>query len=447
MSVKDKSEGDINLSKYRNEWIEKNIDPETLKLLEEDSEYFLHQSLSTPCLNVLDECEGSYIIDTAGRRYLDFHGNNVHQVGYKNPKVIEAVKKQIDILPFSPRRYTNKTIIDLAGKLISLTGGNLNKVLFAPAGTLAVSMALKLARISTGRFKTISWWDSFHGASLDSISVGGEALFRAGIGPLLPGTIHVPPPSQYRNFTGRGERSELESLEYVRYVFEHERDIAAFIAEPVRYTIANIPTKEYWQGIRKICDEYGALLIFDEIPTCLGRTGYMFAYEYYGVIPDILCIGKGLGGGIVPMAGILARSDLDIAGDISIGHFTHEKNPLGAAAAIATIQIIEEENLLEKIKKMGEYALEKLNGMKEKYSLIGDVRGLGLIIGVELVKDRQTKEKAIEEAERIMYKAMGKGLSFKVSGGNVLSLMPPLTISYDELNDALSILDECFREL
>ena len=167
---------------------------ETQRLLDEDARYFLHQSLSTPCLNALQSCQGAWIEDVEGRRYLDFHGNNVHQVGFGHPRVIAAIKQQIDTLSFCTRRYTCEPAIALARKLAELAPGDLQRVLFAPGGTSAIGMALKLARIATGRFKFISMWDSFHGASLDAISVGGEAMFRNGVGPLLPGCEHVPPP-------------------------------------------------------------------------------------------------------------------------------------------------------------------------------------------------------------------------------------------------------------
>src|SRR6266516_1080988 len=189
-----KSEGDLNLSPNRQQWLDNHIDEETQEWLNQDTNCFLRQSLSTPCLNVLKSCDGIYLEDLQGRRYMDFHGNNVHQVGFRNPRVIAAIKAQLDELPFCPRRYTNLPAITLAKKLAELAPGNLPKVLFAPGGTSAIGMALKLARVATGRFKTISMWDSFHGASLDAISVGGEAIFRSAIGPLLPGCEHVPPP-------------------------------------------------------------------------------------------------------------------------------------------------------------------------------------------------------------------------------------------------------------
>ncbi len=159
----------------------------TRALLDRDAAAFLHQSLSTPCLDALVEAEGIWLTDVEGRRYMDFHGNNVHQIGYRHPRVVRAVKDALDTLPFSPRRFTNGYAVELAERLAALAPDPLGKVLFAPGGTLAIGMALKLARVATGRHKTISLWDSFHGASLDAISIGGEAVFRKGIGPLLAG--------------------------------------------------------------------------------------------------------------------------------------------------------------------------------------------------------------------------------------------------------------------
>ena len=189
-------------------------------------------------------------------------------------------------------------------------------------------MALKLARIATGRHKTISMWDSFHGASLDTISIGGEAIFRQDMGPLLPGTEHVPPPDEYHciyECRGRGG-CDMMCARYVEYVLEKEGDIAAVIAEPIRST-PYIPKPEYWQIIRKACDRHGALLIFDEIPHALGRTGRMFTCENFDVVPDMLVIGKGLGGGVFPIAALIAREGLDVAGNRALGHYTHERAP------------------------------------------------------------------------------------------------------------------------
>ncbi len=443
-----RSEGDINISPKREQWQSENLDPETIALLNEDAKYFLRQSLSTPCLNAIKKCDGIYIEDLQGRRYMDFHGNNVHQVGFANPAIVSAIKQQLDELPFSTRRYTNRIAVELAKKLTDMAPGTLNKVLLCPGGTGAIGMALKLARVATGRHKTISMWDSFHGASLDAVSIGGEAIFRQNMGPLMPGTEHAPPPDEYRCVFGCAERGgcDMVCARYVEYMLEKEGDVAAVIAEPIRST-PYIPKSEYWQTIRRACDRHGALLIFDEIPHSLGRTGKMFTFENFGIIPDMVVIGKGLGGGIFPIAALLANEELDVAATQALGHYTHEKSPVGCAAALATIDYIEKHDLVEHAHKLGNYALGRLREMKQRQPLIGDVRGIGLFLGVELVKDRQTRERATEAAEAVMYAALSRGLSFKLTMGNICTLTPALTITREEMDQALDILEAAIVEV
>src|SRR5438034_5232996 len=439
-----RSEGDLNLSPHRRAWAVENISPATQRTLDEDAGYFLHQSLSTPCLNALKSCQGAWIQDVEGRRYLDFHGNNVHQVGFGHPRVIAAIKEQLDELSFCTRRYTCETAVALAKKLTALAPGN--RVLFAPGGTSAIGMALKLARLATGRFKFVSMWDSFHGASLDAISVGGEAVFRGGIGPLLPGCEHVPPPDNRHCPFRCGNACNLACADYLEYVLEKEGDVAAVIGETVRST-PFIPPLDYWKRIRAACDKHGALLILDEIPTGLGRTGRMFACEHYDIVPDMLVLGKGLGGGVFPLAALIAREELNIAADKALGHFTHEKNPVACAAGLATVQVIEEENLVERARTLGNYELERMREMARRHLLIGDVRGLGLLMGIELVRDRNTLKRATQEAEQVVYASLRRGLNFKVTMGNILTLTPALIISQAELNQALDILDDCIGEV
>ncbi|MFQ5921768.1 MAG: aspartate aminotransferase family protein [Anaerolineales bacterium] len=442
------SEGDINVSPRRMQWQATGVDDQTRAMLEEDAHYFLHQSLSTPCLNALQACQGIYIEDLQGRLYMDFHGNALHQVGYGNPAVLAAIKEQLDQQPFCPRRYTNRPAVELAKKLVELAPGPAHKVLFCPGGAEAIGIALKLARVTTGRYKTLSMWDSFHGASLDAISIGGEALFRQGIGPLLPGTEHVPPPDEYRCQWDCLQRGgcDLKCADYVEYVLEKEGDVGAVIAEPVRLT-PSVPHPDYWQRVRQSCDRHGALLIFDEIPNALGRTGRMFASEHFDVVPDMLVLGKGLGGGVFPLAAVIALADLDIAGDQALGHYTHEKNPVACAAGLAAISYIEQYGLLECARDLGDHALGRLRAMMEDHKLIGEVRGLGLLLGIELVKDRGTRVRAVEEAEAVMYAALRRGLNFKVTMGNILQLTPPLIIERNQLDDALEILDACLAEV
>ncbi len=438
-----RSEGDINLSPRRRAWSAEHISPATQAFLETDGRHFLHQSLSTPCLNVLAKAEGAWIEDIEGRRLLDFHGNNVHQVGFAHPRVIAAIKQQLDELSFCTRRYTCAPAVELARRLGEIAPGDLNRVLFAPGGTSAIGMALKLARIATGRFKFVSMWDSFHGASLDAISVGGEAVFRKGIGPLLPGCEHVPPPEPLRCPFKCGAACNLSCADYLDYVLEKEGDVAAVIGETVRCT-PFIPPADYWKRVRAACDKHGALLILDEIPIGLGRTGRMFACEHYDVVPDMLVLGKGLGGGVFPIAALLAREGLNVATHTALGHYTHEKNPVGCAAGLATLDVIRDEKLVEHAAQLGDYAIMKLREMKSRHRLIGDVRGKGLLLGVELIREGKP---ATDEAERVMYGALKRGLNFKVTMGNILTLTPALTLTQAEMDQALAILDVCIGEV
>ena len=433
------AEGDVNTSPLRREFEAAHVHAATRALLDADAEHFLHQSLSTPCFDALAASEGIWLTDVEGRRIMDFHGNNVHQVGYRHPRVIAAVKAALDTLPFSPRRFTNAAAIDLAARLGALAPDPLGKVLFAPGGTLAVGMALKLARLATGRHKTLSLWDSFHGASLDAISIGGEALFRKGIGPLLPGTEHAPPCDPGACRFGCGGTCNAKCAEYLDYVLAKEEDIGAVIIETVRSTDVQIPPREYYRIVRDACDRHGALLILDEVPICLGRTGRMFAFEHYGIVPDMVVLGKGLGGAVFPMAALLARRDLDRAGDRALGHYTHEKSSVGSAAALATLDVIEDECLLDRSRDLGARALERLREIQRRHPLVADVRGIGLLLGIELARNGHP---ARLEAERVMYQCLGRGLAFKVGQGNVLTLSPPLVIAADELDWALATIDD-----
>ena len=437
-----RSEGDLNLSPQRRAWAAEHIGPETSALLEQDAKWFLHQSLSTPCLNVLRHVEGAWIEDYEGRRYLDFHGNCAHQVGFAHPKVIAAIKQQLDELCFCPRRYTCEPAIKLAARLAELAPGDLKRVSFAPGGTSVIGMALKYARVATGRFKFVSLWDSFHGASLDAISISGEAAFRKGIGPLLPGCEHVPPPEPMRCPFRCGKVCNLTCADYLEYVLEKEGDVAAVVAETVRNT-PFIPPLDYWKRIRAACDRHGTLLILDEIPIGLGRSGKLFAFEHYDIVPDMVVLGKGLGGGIFPLAALIARETLDVGSHMALGHYTHEKNPVACAAALATLEVVIGENLPERARELGEYALQKMREMAERHALIADVRGLGLLLGIELAVAGAAgiRKPALAEAEQVMYESLKRGLNFKVTMGNVLTLTPALTITRAELDQAFDILD------
>ncbi|MGS6583447.1 aspartate aminotransferase family protein [Vibrio diabolicus] len=442
-----RSEGDVNTTPARQAWNASMDDERTQALLKRDSEVFLHQAMSTPCLDTLEAAEGIYIQDATGKKYMDFHGNNVHQLGYGHPHVINRVQEQIAKLPFSPRRFTNETAIECAEKLTQICGGELNRVLFAPGGTSAVGMALKLARHITGNYKVVSLWDSFHGASLDAISVGGEACFRQGMGPLMAGVERIPPAASYRGAFPVADGSDVHYADYLEYVIEKEGGVGAFIAEAVRNTDVQVPSKAYWKRIREICDKHNVMLIIDDIPNGMGRSGEWFTYQAYDIEPDMLCIGKGLGGGLVPIAAMVTKDKYNTAEQISMGHYTHEKSPIGCAAALATMEAIEQDGLLDKAKADSQFMREKLLEMKAKYPVIGDVRGIGMLWGIELVTDHESKARAYDEAEAVLYQCLNNGVSFKVSQGNVIQLSPPLIITREQLTEALAIFEEAIAKV
>jgi 4-aminobutyrate aminotransferase len=376
------------------------------------------------------------------------HGNGVHNAGFNNPEVIRAVKAQLNSeMTFCPRRYTNIPAIKLAKKLAEITPGDLCRSLFCPGGSEAIEMALMLAKLVTGNYKTISFWDSFHGAGFGAASISGEEHFSAKLGPMVPGAFHVEFPNYYRNpwgFTSE-EAVDAECLRQIEQVMKRNPEMAAVIGEPISATPV-VPSRRYWEGVKQLCEHYGALLIFDEIIEGFGRTGKMFACEHY-LTPDVLVLGKSLGGGIVPFAGIVTLERYNLGQDRSIGHYTHEKNALCAAAALAEIEYIEKNKLHEHAAELGTYTVQRLNQMKERHPLIGHVMGTGLHLGIDLVKDRRTKERAVDEAEMIMFKCLERGLSFKTIEGNVITLRPALVITKEEMDRALDILDESIDEV
>lgn len=442
------TEGESNRSEARQRWQAQQNSPHMEEVLRRDADVFLHQSLSSPCLTAVVKAQGIWIEDANGRRFMDFHGNSAHHIGYAHPKLIAAVKQQMDDLSFAPRRFTCEPAIELAEKLAEIAPGNLGKTLFTTGGSDAIEVALKVARAATGRFKTLSFWDAFHGAGFGASSVGGEATFRSGItGPLLSGAEHVPPFACYRcHYKHKGPEScGIACADVVSFVLEREGDIAAVVAEPMRAT-PYPPPPGFWQKVREACDRHGTLLIFDEIPTGLGKTGKFFASDHDGVTPDMIVLGKSLGGGMLPIAVAIVRRDLDVCGDYAIGHYTHEKNPVTTRAALTTIQIIEEEGLVQRAAELGQYAINRLRELQLRSPHVGDVRGRGLLFGVELVRDRHSREPDNALAEAVYYRCLEGGVSFKISQGNVLTLSPPLIITQQELEQALSVVERAILE-
>lgn len=441
------TEGDVNESSTRKEWQEHCIGSETRQMLAEDEKYFIRQALSTPCLDVVEQVEGIYLINHDGKKIMDFHGNSVHQLGYNHPVLRKVLMEQMNELSFSPRRYANRAATALAKKLCSFFLPEKYKVLYTTSGAASNEVALKIVRRATGKHKVISFWDSFHGANLTTIAVGGTAHFRNHMEPMIEGVEHIMPYNSYRCPMGNCEECGLKCLDYLEYILKRERNIGAVLMEPVRCTDVQIPPKEYFKRLRRICDDYGVQLIFDEIPTALGRTGTMFTFQQYGIFPDILVLGKGLGGSLIPFSAVVVNEKLDVCQDTSMGHYTHEKNPIASAVALAMIQYIEDAGILEHVKEIHAYMKKRTDILKEKYRIVGEVRIIGALLAIELVKDRKTKEKASKEAEIILYDCLEHGLSFKVSQGNVLTLSPPLIIEMEELKRAMDIVEAAIRKI
>lgn len=442
-----REQGDINTGDLREAFI-RSLGDTTKNLIGEDAKYFLHQALSTPVMNVLRKTEGAWIEDLDGKRYLDLHGNGVHNAGFSNPDVIAAVINQLqDQLAFTPRRYTNIPAIELAKKLVAITPPELTRVLYCPGGSEAIEIAVSLAKHVTGKWKTISYWDSYHGNGFQSSSIGGEEHFSTGMGPMVPGAFHIEFPNYYRNPWGLTDVERIDTL-YLRQltvILERNPDIAAIIAEPISATPV-VPSVSYWQQIREICDRNNILLIFDEIIEGFGRTGRWFACEHY-VTPDVLVLGKTLGGGLMPFAGIVTREKYNVLCHRSIGHYTHEKNPLCSAAGLATINYIEQHKLVSNSEILGEYLKQQLEALKDEFPVIGNVAGKGLHMGIDLVLDPATKERAVRYAEAVMYDCLRQGVAFKVIEGNILTMRPSLVINRDECDLIIGALRTAFGRI
>lgn len=432
------TEGDQNLSVERQRWAAERSGRS--EVLDRDDRCFFHQVLSTPCLDEVVSASGPWITTAGGRRLLDFHGNSVHQIGFAHPDVLAAVQAQAASLPYCTRRYTNATAVELAERLVATAPGSLAnraRVLLAPSGSAAVGIALRIARAVTGRHKTIAFHDSFHGATLDVSSVGGQDLFRRGMGPMLPGTMHAPPPNNPACESRCGGRCNSSCVSTIERLLEEHPDTAAVLAEPVRATTVHAAPPEYWQRVRAACDRTGTLLIFDEIPTGLGRTGRFWSTEHTGVTPDLIVLGKGLGGAVFPQAAVIGRADLNETGstpvrELALGHYTHEKSPIGAAAALATLRGIERDGLVDRSRDMGQWWTTLLKVRLGHLRSVTDIRALGMMVGVELINP--------DHADRAMYESLRRGLSFKVGGGTTLVLFPPLNTDQPTLELAAEIL-------
>ncbi|WP_376989006.1 aminotransferase class III-fold pyridoxal phosphate-dependent enzyme [Bosea sp. R86505] len=400
-------------------------------LVARDAAAFFHQDGSSPCVSALHAVDGVWLEDDTGRRLLNLHGNTAHHIGYAHPELIAALKDQLDRLPFSPRRFTNEPAVALAEKLLSKWPGPPARVLFATGGSDAIEIALKLARVATGRPETISIEGSYHGHGFGAFGLSCTAP-DARLGPFLPGRHHVTP-------YWHPDDGAARMVGDVRRVLEASSRIGALIAEPIRSN-CHVPPPWLWPQIRQLCDAHGVLLIFDEIPSGLGKTGRFFAFEHVGATPDAVVLGKALGGGILPIAAVIADARLNLAPELSLGHYTHEKNPVTTRAALTMIGIIERDGLIARAAWLETEIRARVARMRAKTPLIDHVRGKGLLLAIGLDPDR-VGEASLPIAA-IIDLLRDHGLSTTAKGPSSFGFSPPLTISDAELDWALDRLGE-----
>ena len=406
---------------------------------------------------VVSKAEGTRIYDVDGNEYLDFlSGAAVTNIGHCHPEVVKAIEEQAHRFIHNTLGYSYYELpVILAEKLTRLTPGDFSKrVSFSLSGSDANDGALKLARAATGRSKILSFLGSYHGTTYGAITLSGVGLnMKRGLGPLVPDVYHVPYADCYRCYFGLEHPScSLRCVEYIKTLFEMlipPDETAAFILEPIQGDAGIvIPPREFWPEIKGLCEEHGILFMDEEVQTGFARTGKMFAIEHWGVEPDAVISAKPIAAGL-PMGVIVSRSELMERWAVPAHLFTTQANPVVCAAAVATLGVIERENLVDRARRMGEVAMKRFTEMKDRFDIIGDVRGRGLLIGVDLVKDRETKEPARKEAMKVAYRAWEKGLVMISFGryGNVLRVAPPLTIGEDELEAALGIVEESIEDV
>ncbi|HEY75470.1 MAG TPA: aminotransferase class III-fold pyridoxal phosphate-dependent enzyme [Thermoflexia bacterium] len=409
--------------------------------------------LWAPCLaqdwpNIpVERAEGIYLYGPDGRRYLDFlSGFGACNVGHNHPRVVEAAREQMERIVHAPLGViAPETTLRLAWELGKVTPGNIDMFFFGNSGAEAVEGAIKLARYVTGRRGIVAFLGSFHGRTMGAASVtSSKVKYRNGHGPFLPDVYFARFPYPYRSSAPDPEGCVAEALEDIERLFEYviaPEDVAAFLLEPVQgeggYVI---PPREWLLALRRIADEHGILLIFDEVQTGFGRTGDWFAAQTFGVEPDILCLAKGIANGF-PLGATAARRDLMGRWGPASHGTTFGGNPISCAAALAVLEVIREESLLENAREQGAYMLDVLRDLQARSPIVGDVRGVGLMVAVEFVKPGTDKEPNPEAVQRILQRALENGLLMYPCGHwtQTIRLIPPLTVTREQVEEGLEI--------
>jgi taurine--2-oxoglutarate transaminase len=394
---------------------------------------------------------GSYLWDVTGRRYLDFTSEAWYaNIGHGNPRVAQAVAAQVARLA-SIYRYGTEPKLRLAQKLLSLLPGTYERIFFGCNGSDAVELALKIARLVTRRQSVISFYGEYHGASMGAASVTGIPTWRSRTGQPVPGTIFVPAPYHRDRAPGSGdsqEEIEADTLSYLRRTIEQAGpdSIAAVIGEPfVTAGPAVFPTRSYWKKVRAICDEYGLLLISDEIVTGFGRTGHWFARDYYDYEPDILCFGKGLTSGYLPLSAAVFTGEVASRfADETLPHgLTYAGHPVCCAAAIANLEVIDENDLVSKAAAAGIYLAKALNVLRSSHEVVSRAQSLGLFAVIEL-DTRKSRSDPADLGPEVMRLSEERGVIVRGAEDRV-SFAPPLTVTPEEVDFGLAALAEALR--
>ncbi len=424
----------------------------TRRLLERAKKLFSSAS-SFPDL-VVSEGKGLILKDVDGKSYLDFAQQTVG-IGHRTPEVVEAIERQIKkLIHITGSAALTESFIDFAEKIRTLLPGRLRqgKILFCTTGTEACDYSVGLARFYTKRGIVCSYQDSFHGLTGTTLGLTGECHFRRHNVPLITETCYLPYPYCYRcSFGLCYPDCELRCLDYVEIMFETVAppdNVAAIIVEPMQiHGGVVVPPNDYLPKLKDLCEKYNVLLLDDEVYTGIGKSGKFLAIEHWNVEPDIICLGKALGGGL-PMAAVASRKEiidswnLCSVGGGRLGSFGG--HTMVCEAASAHIETMVKNKMIENASKVGEHLLKSIRDIAVKQEKIGDVRGKGLLIGIEMIKDKKKKTPAIDEAKQVVKRALEMGLLIVRVGryGQTLKLCPPLCVTIEEADKAVGILDE-----